>query len=216
MQGTRFLTQAVACQPHRTATIYGERRRTWTEVGARVPRLAAALRGLGIADGAFVAALAMNSDRYIELFFAVPWAGGAFAPLNIRWSLAENAYALTDSKSSVLFVDESFLDQARELKRQLAWLKTLVWMGEGDAPEGTLAYEELIERHAPMTSSAGSARVSRTKRWMWRIRSTGSFSATGAAYCDPANLLPPIGSSLVRRLIGKPTGISATATPISS
>src|SRR5262245_46655958 len=106
MQGTRFLMQAVANQPQRTATICQGRRRTWKEVGARVPRLAGALRALSIEDGKFVAALAMNSDRYIELFFAVPWAGGAFAPLNIRWSIEENVYALTDSKSSVLFVDE--------------------------------------------------------------------------------------------------------------
>ena len=96
MQGTRMLTQAVACQPNRVATISGERRRTWREIGQRVPRLAAALRALGIQDGAFVAALAMNSDRYVELFFAVPWARAAFAPLNIRWSVAENAYALID------------------------------------------------------------------------------------------------------------------------
>lgn len=35
------------------ATIYGQRRRTWREVGERVPRLASALRALGIADGRF-------------------------------------------------------------------------------------------------------------------------------------------------------------------
>ncbi len=96
MQGTSFLRRAVACNPSGTATISGARRRTWREVGERTPRLAAALRALGVADGAFVAALAMNSDRYVELFFAVPWAGGTLAPLNIRWSVAENAYALTD------------------------------------------------------------------------------------------------------------------------
>jgi long-chain acyl-CoA synthetase len=150
MQGTRFLRQAVACQPHGVATISGARRRNWTEVGARVPRLAAALRSFGIADGAFVAALGFNSDRYVELFFAVPWAGGAFAPLNIRWSPAENAYALTDSYASVLFVDESFVDQARELKAQLDWVKTLVFMGDGETPEGMIAYEDLIFRHEPM------------------------------------------------------------------
>src|SRR5271155_5844488 len=88
----------------------------------------------GVADGGFVAALGFNSDRYVELFFAVPWAGGAFAPLNIRWSPAENAYALTDSRSSILFVDDSFVDQARELERQLPWVKTLVYMGEGEGP----------------------------------------------------------------------------------
>ena len=101
-----------------------------------MPRLAAALRDFGIADGAFVAALAFNSDRYVELFFAVPWAGGAFAPLNIRWSSPENAYALTDSRATVLFVDEAFIDQARELKHQLHWVETLVFMGEGETPEG--------------------------------------------------------------------------------
>jgi long-chain acyl-CoA synthetase len=171
MQGTHFLTQAVACQPQGTATISGARRRSWEQVGNRVPRLAAALRAFGIADGAFVAALAFNSDRYVELFFAVPWAGGAFAPLNIRWSVAENAYALTDSKSSVLFVDESFVDQARELERQLPWVKTLVYMGEGEIPEGMLGYEELIERHAALPDA------NRRGEDLWVIFYTGGTTA---------------------------------------
>ena len=171
MQGTQFLMQAVACQPNRTATIAGGRRRTWKEVGARVPRLAAALRALGIADGRFVAALAMNSDRYIELFFAVPWAGGAFAPLNIRWSIAENAYALTDSKAAVLFVDDSFLDQATTLKGQLDWVQTLVYMGDGATPEGMLSYEDLIERHAPMPDA------NRRGEDLWVIFYTGGTTA---------------------------------------
>lgn len=33
----------------------------------------------------------MNSDRYFEYYFAVPWAGACVVPLNIRWSPAENA-----------------------------------------------------------------------------------------------------------------------------
>ncbi len=171
MQGTQFLTQAVACQPNRIATISGTRRRTWKEVGARVPRLAAALRAFGIADGRFVAALAMNSDRYIELFFAVPWAGGAFAPLNIRWSLAENEYALTDSRASVLFVDDSFLDQAGALKDKLDWVQTLIYMGDGATPEGMLSYEDLIERHAPMPDA------NRRGEDLWVIFYTGGTTA---------------------------------------
>ncbi|HMO47387.1 MAG TPA: long-chain fatty acid--CoA ligase [Rubrivivax sp.] len=171
MQGTRFLTQAVACQPHRTATICNGRRRTWKEVGARVPRLAGALRALGIDGGRFVAALAMNSDRYIELFFAVPWAGGAFAPLNVRWSVEENAYALTDSKSSVLFVDDSFLDQARELQQRLDWVKHLVWIGEGPCPEGLLDYEALLAAHAPAPDAGRSGEDT------WVIFYTGGTTA---------------------------------------
>jgi long-chain acyl-CoA synthetase len=171
MQGTHFLKQAVATQPHRTATICQGRRRTWKEVGARVPRLAAALRAAGIADGSFVAVLAMNSDRYIELFFAVPWSGGALAPLNIRWSPVENAYALTDSRASVLLVDEQFIDQARELKRQVPTLQTLIFMGEGEAPEDMLSYEALIERHAPLPDA------NRQGEDLWVIFYTGGTTA---------------------------------------
>lgn len=175
MQGTRFLKQAVACQPRRTATITdtpsGTRRRTWREVGERVPRLAAALRAHGIADGAFIAALGMNSDRYVELFFAVPWAGGAFAPLNIRWSVAENEYALTDSKAAILFVDEHFVEQARELQRKLAWVKTLVYMGEGATPEGMLDYEALVAGHPPMPDA------NRRGEDLWVIFYTGGTTA---------------------------------------
>ena len=44
MQGTRFLRQAVACQPNGVATISGARQRRWKEVGDRVsaPRRGAA------------------------------------------------------------------------------------------------------------------------------------------------------------------------------
>lgn len=171
MQGVGMLRQAVACQPERVATIFGERRRTWREVGLRVQRMAAALRHLGIAEGNFVAALAMNSDRYIELFFAVPWAGGAFAPLNIRWSVEENAYALTDSKAPVLIVDDSFIDQARELKSRLPWVQTLVYMGEGETPEGMLSYESLIDHHAPMADAG------RGGEDLWVIFYTGGTTA---------------------------------------
>jgi long-chain acyl-CoA synthetase len=32
----------------------------------------------------------LNSNRYLELYLAVGWAGAVIVPLNIRWSVAEN------------------------------------------------------------------------------------------------------------------------------
>jgi long-chain acyl-CoA synthetase len=153
MQGTSILNQAVATQPHRIATICGQRERTWREVGQRVPKFAAALRGLGISDGARVAALAMNSDRYIELFYAVPWAGGVFAPLNIRWSVAESAGALRDSEASILIVDDAFAAQGFELKNLLPSIEVLIFAGEGELPPGMLSYEDLIEDNAAIADA---------------------------------------------------------------
>ena len=91
-----------------------------------LPRAASGLHALGIRDGAILAVLAMNSDRYLELFFAVPWAGGALAPLNIRWSEKENAFALNDCEAAVLCVDDAFLDQVPALLRDAPRLRALV------------------------------------------------------------------------------------------
>ena len=38
----------------------------------------------------------LNQDRYIECYLAASWAGAAIVPLNMRWSIQENADALSD------------------------------------------------------------------------------------------------------------------------
>ena len=65
MQITDTLTRVAELFPDRTATIFGTRRRTWSEVGVRGARLATALRALGVGDGDHVAVIAFNSDRYV-------------------------------------------------------------------------------------------------------------------------------------------------------
>src|SRR5258706_11096311 len=66
-----------ACQinPNGVATIAGDRRRTWTAFRDRVARFAGALRAAGVQPGDRVAILALNSDAYLECFYAAPWAG---------------------------------------------------------------------------------------------------------------------------------------------
>lgn len=155
MQITQFVRQAKTLNPNGAATVYEGRSRSWTEFAERNARMAGALRGLGLAAGDFVAVLSMNSDRYVELFYAIPHAGGCFAPMNVRWSRAENAYALKDCGATVLFVGTDFVDQALELAGDFP-LKALVYMGEGDTPEGMLSYEELIEGTEP-AEDAGRA-----------------------------------------------------------
>src|SRR5215813_14858188 len=73
-----------------TATIFGDRRHSWMEFRERAARLAAGLKALGVARGDRVAILALNSDRYLEYYVAVPWAGAVVVPLNTRWSEAED------------------------------------------------------------------------------------------------------------------------------
>src|SRR5690606_33006834 len=145
MQITQGLRRAVQVNGSRIATIDGERRRTWTEVGGRVQRLAAGLRNLGLQPGGRVAILALNSDRYLEYYFAVPWAGGVVVPLNTRWTAAEHAYALNASDAAILLVDDSFAGALDALRSQAPSVRTIIFMGDGARPADSIAYEELVE-----------------------------------------------------------------------
>jgi long-chain acyl-CoA synthetase len=115
MHLTQGLHRAAQLKPHGVATIFGDRRRTWTELKDRVARLAAALVSSGLKPGDRVAPIAMNSDRYVEIYYAVWWAGGVIVPGNTRWALAEHIYALTDCGAELLIVDEAFASLAAPL-----------------------------------------------------------------------------------------------------
>ena len=125
-----------------------DRRRTWAEFGARVARLAAGLRSLGLGAGDRVAMLALNSDRYFEYLFAVPWAGGVLVPINIRLAAPEIAYWLTDSGSTMLLIDDHFLGMLPKFRDAVPSVRTLIHVGDDVAPPGLVSFEELIDRSA--------------------------------------------------------------------
>lgn len=147
---TQGLHRAAQQTPDLAATIYGDRVRTWTEVHDRVSRLASALRTLGVQDDECVAILSLNSDRYSEYLFAVAWADAVINPVNIRWSAAEIAYSLVDSRTKVLFVDDRFTAMLPALKELTPDLSVVIHCGDGPTPEGALSYEHLIATHEPV------------------------------------------------------------------
>ena len=75
MNITHGLRRALQINPDGPATACGERRRCWREIGDRVARLAGGLQARGVAAGDRVAVLSLNSDRYLEIYLAVGWAG---------------------------------------------------------------------------------------------------------------------------------------------
>ena len=141
---TQSLKRAMQVNRDGLATVFADRERNWTECGTRVAKLAGALQGLGIADGARAAILALNSDRYFEYFYAVLWAGGVFVPINTRLAAPEIAFWLNDSGSEVLFVDDAFLEPLKALEGKLDSVRTVIYLGDGETPAGMLNFEEIL------------------------------------------------------------------------
>ncbi len=144
---TLALHKAVRENPHRLATICGERRMPYAELGARVAWLAGALSELGVVAGDRVAVLAPNTDRFLESAYAVWWLGAVLTPLNCRWSADELAYALQDSGARVLLVDDPFAPLVPVLRARTPSVTATVWLGaESTRPDQALDYEALLSR----------------------------------------------------------------------
>jgi long-chain acyl-CoA synthetase len=148
MSTTFGLHRALQFAPDAAATYHEDRKRTFREVANRVARLAAALRGLGLAKGERAAILMLNQDRYLELYLALAWAGLVAAPLNIRWSPAENLECLRDCRPKALVVDTAFAQMGIGLAKAVGL--PLIYADDGAAPVGALNYEALISAAAPM------------------------------------------------------------------
>jgi long-chain acyl-CoA synthetase len=153
VQITQFLRRAVQTRGGSIATECEARARTWREFETRVAALAGALAALGYKPGDRIGMLSLNSDRYLEYFFAMAWGGFVFVPINTRLAPPEIAFWLTDSGCSGLFIDDAFFPALGDFRPHAPGLRHIVRVGGGDAPPGILAFEDLVATGAPIADA---------------------------------------------------------------
>ena len=156
MQVTLGLHRAGLVSGRSTAVLDGGIRRTWIETGARVARLGGGLRGRGLERGDRVAVLMLNSHRFLELYYALPWIGALVMPLNIRLSAREILEQLADAEARVLVVDDAFARMLPALGGQMPSVRTIVHAADGKPLPGTVSFEELI-RNGPAVADVGAS-----------------------------------------------------------
>lgn len=150
---TQALHKALRACPQRTAVMCQQETWTYHEWIDRIARLASALHSLGLEPGARVGMLALNSHCYLEYFYGTWWAGGVVNPINIRWTPAEIAYSLDDCDTRILLIDDAFKAMLPALRALSTSLRTVVYVGRGEAPADTLRYEELLQQAKPVTDA---------------------------------------------------------------
>ena len=84
-----------------------------------------------------------------DSFFAVPWSGGVFVPINTRLAPPEVEYWISDSGSQILFIDDDFLPYLPKLRGKMPSVQHIIYVGDGAAPEGLMHYETLIQENDP-------------------------------------------------------------------
>ncbi len=99
-----------------------------------------------------MATFAFNSNRHLELYFAVPCMGAVLHPLNLRLPAEQLIYVINHAEDKVLCVDPGLWPAVEKLAPHLKTVQHFVVLGD-HTPETSLgsvhAYEALLaERSA--------------------------------------------------------------------
>ncbi len=103
-----FIARTAEVYPERTAVIYNEVSRNWSETYQRCQKIASALHQRGIGKNDTVAAILPNIPEMLELHFAVPMLGAVLNAQNTRLDAETIAFTLDHSQAKVLFTDKDF------------------------------------------------------------------------------------------------------------
>jgi acyl-CoA synthetase (AMP-forming)/AMP-acid ligase II len=143
----RLLTQTARRLPDAPALVWRARAWSFAELDARVDRLAAALRGLGVRKGERVLVHSRNSNAMFESQWACFKAGAVWVPTNFRLTPAEVAYLGASSRAVAMIRDAGFAAHAEAVRAASPDLRQVIAVG--DAGAGELDYESLLAAAAP-------------------------------------------------------------------
>ncbi len=118
---------------------------TWTELNTRVNRLANALKTLGVKKGDHVSILLHDCPEFIEANYALQKIGAVPIPVNFRFVAREIEYQLIHSDSTVLILEDLFLQEAAGAMRSAKKLVHTICIARDGrkAPAGMHDYEGL-------------------------------------------------------------------------
>ena len=125
------------------------RRTTYRETKLRAQKLANALITHGIQPGDRVATLAWNTDRHLELYYAISGIEAVCHTVNVRLGDQELIYILNHAEDRLLFFDLDLAETVARIAPQLKSVEHYCVMTDTDhipaaLPPDTLDYESFI------------------------------------------------------------------------
>lgn len=112
----RVLTQRALITPDREALIFNNRTFSFKELNQRSNKTANALIDLGVRHGDRIGLLMLNSNEFLEIYFAASKIGAVLVPLNIRLAPPDLDFILDDCRVSVFFFGSVLEEKVIEMK----------------------------------------------------------------------------------------------------
>lgn len=128
--------------------VYGKTRYNWSRLYDRVNGLAAGMASMGVGKGSKVAVVDVDTNRYLETYYAVPMMGAVLHTVNVRLPPEQIAYTIMHAEDDLVMVRDEFLPMAAKMAPNLKSVKGVVTMSDsGEEPTSPLPnaryYEDL-------------------------------------------------------------------------
>ncbi|MBA1148188.1 long-chain fatty acid--CoA ligase [Ectothiorhodospiraceae bacterium WFHF3C12] len=131
--------------PQNEALIFGDTRLDYGTLNSRVNRVAQALAARGVDKGDRVSLLMLNSNAFLETFFACAKLGAIAVPLNFRLSPGEISFILADAGARVIVYHPRFTPLFESIRGETALEHGIAVCGPDEAPlDGDADYERTI------------------------------------------------------------------------
>jgi fatty-acyl-CoA synthase len=102
--------------------------KTWKE---RVKRLANVLTSLGVKKGDTVAVMDWDSNRYLEMYYAIPMLGVVLHTINVRLSPEQMAYTIEHAEDDVIICHTDFVPLLEAIKGRISDGRKFILIDEG-------------------------------------------------------------------------------------
>ena len=133
----------LGCQDKRKSLTFKE----WNE---RTCRLASALTKMGVGHQECFTILAYNRVEWLEIYGCCAKEGQIMVPIMFRLAPPEIEYIINHSDSKAFIVEEPFVETVNSMRDRLPIPKDkYIYLGEGDAPEGYVHYEDFLASGSP-------------------------------------------------------------------
>jgi len=142
----RLLTQTARRLPDHLALVWGARQWRFAELDARVDRLVAALRSLGVGKGEAVLVHSRNSNAMFESMWACFKLGAIWVPTNFRLTPGEVVHLAVTARAQVMLRDRGFAGHA-DAVRAAGFGQHCIAVGDARADEHD--YEALLAAATP-------------------------------------------------------------------
>lgn len=131
--------------------VYADKKRfNYSELFARINRLANVLADLNLEAGDVVAVMDWDSHRYLESYFAIPMSQYIMQTVNVRLSPEKILYTINHAKPKVLMLNSEFAGLVKDYQFDNSSIEHIIWLDDNGTPIEQIfgdSSDRVIDKH---------------------------------------------------------------------